>query len=211
MYHMAVRYVKFEGKTCSYEWWVFLTAARAAEVAFSANSLRRTMAEQQALYNQNMSGGRPRPGRPLTAWPSENAPHIRVGRWDHAGDFEGAQALIAFGRKNGVTLALTVAGESWHLEFQSVSAAWLIQLFAKPDYYSFLQDREARLIKTSLGIRADARKRGKWLVAETARVKSIEVYLRAKVAGLKRKKRLTERERKRLGYLRDGIAGRTLK
>lgn len=209
---MAVRYVVFEGKTCSYEVWVFLTAARAAGVPFSVNSLRRSMGEQGALFAQNMfPDGGVRPRRPLTARPSPVAPHIRVGRWDHALDVQGAQALIAFARRNGVTLALTVRGESWHIEFQNVTSARLLQIFAKPDPYSFLQEREARLIKTSLGIRADARKRGKWLVAETARVKSIEVYLRAKVTGLKRKKRLTKRERKRLGYLRDGIAGRTLK
>lgn len=79
------------------------------------------------------------------------------------------------------------------------------------DPYSFLTDKDARLIKTSLKIRADARARGKWLVAETARVKSIEVYLRAKITALKAKRSLSERERKRLGYLRDGVAGRQLR
>jgi len=79
----------------------------------------RTIAEQTSLYQQNMNGatGQPKPGRPLTARPNPNAPHVRGIAADcgidgkDIGDFPGAvDALRAEG------LGLPVASEDWHVE-----------------------------------------------------------------------------------------------
>jgi lysozyme len=82
------------------------------------------MAEQTRLFHQNMQlvNGRwvQRPGRPLTAFPSPTAPHIRVGRVDHALDVNaldgGENRLQAWLSKHGVLSTNPVAGEPWHLE-----------------------------------------------------------------------------------------------
>lgn len=109
----------FQGKRVSRAWLIVLREAR-KHVAFTLNSGRRTMAEQSALYRQNMLNGRPRSGRPLTARPSPIAPHIRVGRPDHAIDVDsldgGETRLQKWLRKQGARAENTVAGESWHLE-----------------------------------------------------------------------------------------------
>ncbi len=210
-----IRYTQYRGLTCSEPWRVFLTAAERDGVDFDANSLRRSMSEQGVLFRQNMypDGSGPRPGRPLTARPSSTAPHIKVGRWDHAGDFNGAGNLIAYAARKGIRLVRTVASEIWHLEFVGVSAERILEVFGLVDPFDFLADREARLIREAQLKRDRARRRGRWLKSEIARVKSINVYLRTKVRALKTKalrRRLTERERKRLNYLRDAIAGREL-
>jgi hypothetical protein len=79
---------------------------------------RRSLAEQMALYNQNMqSPGVPKPGRPLTAYPNASAPHTRGVAADcgidgcDIGDYPGASAAL---RRHG--LGLPVAGEDWHVE-----------------------------------------------------------------------------------------------
>lgn len=108
---------RFDGSRWHPYWFRFLREARKAGVRFHANSGKRTLREQWSLFRQNMyfSGGRwrQRPGRPLTAFPSILAPHIRR---HHAGDFNGAQGLIDYGRRHGVTLVREVPGEEWHLK-----------------------------------------------------------------------------------------------
>lgn len=209
---MAVRYTRFEGKVCSVEWAGFLGSARRDGVQFSPTSLRRDMREQQALFDRNMFGpGRPRPNRPMTAVPSPDAPHIREGRWDHAGDLEGSDALIAYAASRGIRLVRTVRNEEWHLEFQGVSSAQMLAKFGQEDPYDFLTEDDERLVKELAAKRAAARRRGRWLESEKARANSIKRnYLRKKIGGLKRKRNPTVRERKRLGYLRDAVAGRKL-
>ena len=121
------QYLPFDGKPVSRAWHSFLTAARRAGVEFQLNSGHRTMAEQQALFTQNMiRPGVPKPGRPMTAVPNANAPHIREGRVDHAIDVNdedlfagikgGADRLVRWGALHGVMLRRTVASEAWHLE-----------------------------------------------------------------------------------------------
>src|SRR5215207_5152933 len=84
---MGVVYKNYYGKRVSRRWNRVLRAADRAGVKFHLTSGHRTMREQWALYNQNMqSPGVPKPGRPLTAFPSPNAPHIRIGRAAHALD-----------------------------------------------------------------------------------------------------------------------------
>ena len=89
---MSVTYVGLRGKTVSREWAAVLTAA-AHDVAFVLDSGHRTMGEQQGLYDNYL-----RVGRPLAARPAANAPHIRLGRIDHAIDvnaLDGGAARLA--------------------------------------------------------------------------------------------------------------------
>ncbi|HVM46172.1 MAG TPA: glycoside hydrolase family protein [Candidatus Thermoplasmatota archaeon] len=122
---MAVKYVPFDGAKVSRRWRVALVEARRNGVRFRVNSGHRTMAEQRALFERNMhyKDGRwqPKPGRPLTAWPSRTAPHIREGNPAHALDVDvhvgdGAAGLAAWLRKRGVAVSFPVSGEPWHME-----------------------------------------------------------------------------------------------
>lgn len=130
----GVLYKTFDGCKVSRQWHWLLTDARNAGVSFHVNSGHRTLAEQTRLHRQNMvfSGGRfvqrrnaDGTLRPLTAFPSPTAPHIRVGRADHAVDVNdenlfapggGFERLQDWARKHGVTIARTVASEAWHGE-----------------------------------------------------------------------------------------------
>lgn len=123
----------FDGKRVSSEWKTVLTEAREDGVAFHLNSGRRLYGEQAKLYSRNMFRGRPRPGRPLTAYPSHTAPHVRTGRIDHALDINdedlfngtkgGADNLIRWAAKHGAQLIRTVRSEAWHLEIKGGEAA----------------------------------------------------------------------------------------
>jgi hypothetical protein len=112
---------RFDGSKVSSDWDDVLTHARRMGVDFHLNSGRRTMREQWALFGQNMRrvGVRwvQRPGRPLTAFPSPNAPHIRVGRQAHALDVQtpGETNLQRYLRREGLHPVNDVAGEPWHL------------------------------------------------------------------------------------------------
>lgn len=118
---MAVKYVPYYGKKLSNRWNIVLRAADRAGVKFRLTSGHRTFAEQQALYNQNMiAPGVPKPGHPLTAYPSHTAPHIRTGRADHAIDVNsldgGETRLQRWLQKQGAKVTNPVPGESWHME-----------------------------------------------------------------------------------------------
>jgi len=119
-----------QGKRVSPAWKTILDEAVEDGVRFQLNSGQRTMAEQQALYDQNMSGGSPRPGRPLTARPSPTAPHIKQGHQNHALDVDdagnGENELQAWLKRHGVNAANNVPGEAWHLD--PVDEAQLLQL-----------------------------------------------------------------------------------
>lgn len=91
-------------------------AARAAKKygrPIHVNSSFRSMDEQWALYRQNMiAPGRPKPGRPLTAYPDDRAPHMR----GIALDIPNARTtpkLIKALRAEG--LIDDVPSEIWHL------------------------------------------------------------------------------------------------
>jgi len=109
----------FQGHKVSDEWDVVLSDA-AKRVSFRLNSGRRTMKEQAALFARNMiAPGRPRPGRPMTAVPNPNAPHIMVGRPNHSLDVDteegdGEQALEAELERMGLVIINDVVGEPWH-------------------------------------------------------------------------------------------------
>ncbi|MGI9100416.1 MAG: peptidoglycan-binding protein [Solirubrobacteraceae bacterium] len=108
---MTVKYVELDGERVSTQWGAVLAAARRDGVVFHLNEGHRTMARQQELFDLFKAGR----GN-LAAKPGPNAPHIRVGRIDHAIDVDGSDALIAWSARHGISLQRTVAGESWHLE-----------------------------------------------------------------------------------------------
>lgn len=87
----------------------------------------RTLDEQWALYRQNMvRPGVPKPGRPLTAYPDPNAPHVRGVAADcgidgmNIGQWKRGKALPVM-LKHGV--ALTEPTESWHVQ-RGTRHAW---------------------------------------------------------------------------------------
>lgn len=111
---MAVRYVPWgAGDAVSYEWAVFLTCATRDGWPGRLNEGHRTFDRQWYFYTHQP---------PLAAYPSNEAPHIRTGRFYHAVDVDGSDWLIAYGRRHGVTLVRTVRWpdgsirELWHLE-----------------------------------------------------------------------------------------------
>ena len=107
----------FDGSAVSTPWFVVLTAARRNGVRFRLNSGRRSMAQQLALYRAYRAGR----GN-LAAFPSPFAPHIRVGRDDHALDVNaldgGAARLDAWCTERGFPLDHTVRNEPWHVELR---------------------------------------------------------------------------------------------
>jgi GH25 family lysozyme M1 (1,4-beta-N-acetylmuramidase) len=118
---------RYNGKRVSRPWQRLLRAAeRDRGRPINLTSGRRTMAEQWRLYRANMiRPGVPRPGRPLTAFPSPIAPHIRVGRDDHALDIDrwtDAEWFDQWTTARGLPLTNTVAGEPWHKEAPNARA-----------------------------------------------------------------------------------------
>lgn len=104
---------RFDSKKVSTSWDVVLTHARNAGVKFHLNSGRRTMNEQWALWRNFR-----RVGHPVAAFPSPNAPHIRVGRQAHALDVQtpGETNLQRHLEHHGLHVTNPVRGEPWHLE-----------------------------------------------------------------------------------------------
>jgi hypothetical protein len=105
---------RFDGHRVSTSWDVVLTHARRMGVRFTLDSGRRTMAEQWRLWRNYR-----RVGRPIAAFPSPNAPHIRVGRQAHSLDIDtgggGETHLQRFLAKEGLHPVNDVAGEPWHI------------------------------------------------------------------------------------------------
>ncbi len=104
---------RFDSKKVSTSWDVTLTHARRMGVHFRLNSGRRTMREQWWLWRNR------RKVQPV-AFPSPNAPHIRVGRQAHAIDVDtsggGETHLQRFLQREGLHPRNTVRSEPWHLE-----------------------------------------------------------------------------------------------
>lgn len=107
------------GKPMSRQWHRLLLDVHAKHhVRAEVDSAHRTMSEQLALVRQKgvWSSSNPHGAAFPTLW----APHIRVGRADHAIDFNdnsGNRADVQHAAAQlGVTLTQTVPGEPWHLE-----------------------------------------------------------------------------------------------
>lgn len=116
----AVKYVLFRGIRVSAEHAVLLRAAEDEGIWFQLNSGNRSITEQTRLYNAYQAGR-----GVLAAYPSRNAPHIRVGNPAHALDVDTARRgnleLAEFYRRHGVPAVFNVAGEAWHMDPQSAS------------------------------------------------------------------------------------------
>lgn len=118
-----VEYAPYGTVRVSRRWRRALRAADRAKVGFHVTSGHRTLAEQEEMFERNMIrvGGRwiPRPGRPLTAFPSPDAPHIFEGRHAHAIDvnaLDGGEArLQRWLEAHGVRMSNPVPGEAWHM------------------------------------------------------------------------------------------------
>lgn len=117
---MAVKYKRLEFKSrdnelVSMPWFVLLFMIDRRKVSFNVNEGHRTKARQQELINQY--GLYDAVHNPTGAAPvSDNAPHIRTGRFDHAVDFDNAIAVILEARKLGVVLNRPITTEDWHVE-----------------------------------------------------------------------------------------------
>jgi hypothetical protein len=128
---MAVTYRRWDADDrVSAQWHVVLSAARKAGVSFLVTDGHRTMAQQQVLWERFLNGG------PRAARPSPIAPHIRVGRPDHAIDvnaFDGGAARLArWLRRNRAGATFPVPGENWHIEVPRSDLERLSKRFADP-------------------------------------------------------------------------------
>lgn len=168
----------FAGKRVSTSWGVVLRAAHRAGVAIPLNSGRRTLDEQEDLVKQK---GLWSPSNPTgAAAPNPNAPHIRVGREDHALDisFPGVLDFQKWLAHQGVNSHRPIAAEPWHLEVLRESD--LIALAKK------LRDpnaaKRAKLTAELKRIRSVIRERfhGRWSKspARKRRAESITEWLR---------------------------------
>lgn len=128
---------RFQGLKVSDEWDVVLTAAH-KDVDFTLTSGRRTMSDQRRLYRLYRAGK----GN-LAAYPSPNAPHIRVGRPNHAIDVDaldgGEARLEAWLRKNGVSPTNPVRGEAWHMELSARELKRLTARLSNTGYLPILR------------------------------------------------------------------------
>lgn len=114
----------FRGKRVSRAHAVLL---RAYEDRFDAvvqlNQGRRTIAEQWRFWRIYQ-----RDGRPVAAYPTPAAPHIKGGKANHALDINmgsrpgQAEHVAAFYRANNVPVAFNVSTEAWHMDCTSESA-----------------------------------------------------------------------------------------
>lgn len=127
---MSVTYRAIDNERVSKQWFVLLRDIRFEDnVHFNVNEGHRTMARQWYFWRLYKSGK----GN-LAAFPSPYAPHIRTGRIDHAIDFNNAAGVMWAMRKRGVRCALTVPGESWHVEANAsdLQAYWNKHHFDPP-------------------------------------------------------------------------------
>jgi hypothetical protein len=112
---MAVKYRRWDADDrVSAQWYAVLSAAKADGISFLVTDGHRTMAQQRERWNTFQHGG------PPAAFPSPTAPHIRVGRPDHAIDVNardgGAGRLATWLRSHGAAASFPVPGEAWHIE-----------------------------------------------------------------------------------------------
>lgn len=113
---MGVVYLPIDGEAVSREWHVVLVDMRRDGVRFNVNEGKRSLSRQQYFWNCGPSGCCCCNNCNLAARPSPFAPHIRVGRIDHAIDFSNDSEVFAWLKRAGLQPARTVRGESWHIE-----------------------------------------------------------------------------------------------
>lgn len=167
---------EFHGKRVSTTWGIILRNAERKGVLHAINQGRRTMAEQAEFVRQK---GLWSPSNPTgAARPSPFAPHIRVGREDHALDVNFPSPVLALERflnDHGVATRRPIGAEPWHIE--AVSEKALIALAKRLKHRPTKRQRLALELKH---IRARVRQIGHWTPARQRRAKSIEKFLRRK-------------------------------
>lgn len=140
-----IRYTHFHGVRVSKRWYVVLHHLEQTGVSFKLNSGKRTMREQMALWLHYK-----RYGWPVAAYPNANAPHIRVGRYDHALDINavdgGADRVITALQHRGCHPVRPVPGEAWHVELPAAEITKLWQKYRKltPSWYRRWRERHSR-------------------------------------------------------------------
>jgi hypothetical protein len=109
--------MRFQGKRVSRQWHRVLTEA-SYHVKFTLDSGQRTMLEQLALVREKGVWSWSNPHG--AAFPSPNAPHIRVGRQNHCLDINsldgGQKRLADYLAKHGVHVVFNVPPEPWHMD-----------------------------------------------------------------------------------------------
>lgn len=126
---------RFQTKRVSTYWDIVLTAA-AKDTRFRLNSGRRTKGEQLDLVRQK---GVWSPSNPTGAAAySPTAPHIRVGRQDHAIDVdtnygEGEGGLQLWLEQHGATVRNPITQEPWHMEVEEADLRRLAAQVLQPD------------------------------------------------------------------------------
>lgn len=159
----TVPYVRFDDERVSKPWDVVLRAAVAAGIITEAdlNDGHRTMAEQQDRVDAQGVWSLANPHG--AAKPSATAPHIRLGRVDHAIDVQAtngaAGRMAAWLRKLGARASFTVPGEPWHIEVPLADLERLAEHLADPlaDYTA----AERRWIREYDQLRRANRDRGR--------------------------------------------------
>jgi hypothetical protein len=137
---MADVFLSADGEFVSREWALVIHDARADGVYCPVTEGRRTLIRQQYFWNCGPNGCCCCNNCNLAARPSIFAPHIRVGRIDHAVDFGNDEDIFDWLQRNGLHPVRTVGGESWHIE---VSAANLRAYWRKHNTAA----KTARLLK----------------------------------------------------------------
>lgn len=101
------------GKRVSVSHGILLAAYERAHGYLWVNQGRRTIAEQWHFWNIYR-----RYGRPVAAYPSPGAPHIKYNREHHALDISQptGSRVAAFYRQHGVPVSFNVRSESWHMD-----------------------------------------------------------------------------------------------
>lgn len=170
----------FRGIRVSTYWKTVLDAAEKAGVDFTLQSGQRTMREQWALYRN------PPPGTPLVAFPSPNAPHIRLGRQDHALDQGGN--LAEWLHKQGARISFPVAGEPWHLEINGKDLKRLYTKFKNP-FVGYPPDEQRWLREYDLLRRANRDRPRRKVLQAVMRDRRKAIYREAQKTGWRKNNR----------------------
>lgn len=111
-------YTTLHGKRVSKDHYTILRAyERKYNCAVQINQGARTIADQWRFWNNYKKYG-----RPLAAYPSPSAPHIKWGQGHHALDINAgsgcgqAQHVAAYYRSLGIPVAFNVPSEAWHMD-----------------------------------------------------------------------------------------------
>jgi hypothetical protein len=113
---MAVKYTIRDGELVSLPWMTLLNAMEERSGHNNVNEGKRTLARQTFFWECGPSRCCCCNNCNLAAFPSPFAPHIRVGRIDHAIDFADGARAQADARALGVPAERPVPGEDWHVE-----------------------------------------------------------------------------------------------